>query len=86
MGPSVYRVTSCLFVFLFVMVELGELHRARVEVLSNLVSSVKGPSSVLSQFVDLVCLFVLNVRSGLILDKSIYNNFCVGTSMRNSTT
>ena len=53
-------------------VKLGELH--------------KGPSSVLSKFVELVFLLVSNVRSGLILDKSIYNNFCVGTSMRNSTT
>ena len=83
MGPSVYLVTNCLFVCYSWTrrapsgpssshVKLGELH--------------KGPSSVLSKFVELVFLLVSNVRSGLILDKSIYNNFCVGTSMRNSTT
>ena len=83
MGPSVYLVTTCLFVCYSWTrrapsgpssshVKLGELH--------------KGPSSVLSKFVELVFLLVSNVRSGLILDKSIYNNFCVGTSMRNSTT
>ena len=60
--------------YLFVcFVELGELH--------------KGPSSVLSEFVKLVCLFVsIVIRLGLILDKSIYDNFSVGTSMINSTT
>ena len=83
MGPSVYLVTNCLFVCYSWTrrapsgpssshVKLGELH--------------KGPSSVLSKFVELVFLLVSNVRSGLILDKLIYNNFCVGTSMRNSTT
>ena len=60
MGPSVYRVTTCLFVFLFVMVELGELHRARVEFLSNLVSSIRAQVEVLSNLVSSVRAQVLS--------------------------
>ena len=60
MGPSVYRVTNCLFVFLLVMVKLGELHRAQVEVLSNLVSSIRAQVLSCHNLLNLfVCLFLM---------------------------
>ena len=60
MGPSVYRVTTCLFVFLFVMVELGELHRARVKVMSNLVSSIRAQVLSCQNLLNLFfCLFLM---------------------------
>ena len=60
MGPSVYRVTTCLFFCLFILVELGELHRARVKVMSNLVSSIRAQVLSCHNLLNLfVCLFLM---------------------------
>ena len=71
MGPSVYLVTTCLFVCYSWTwrapsgpssshVKLGELHRARVLVMSNLVSSIRAQVLSCQNLLNLFfCLFLM---------------------------